>query len=87
MIQITQVEAEMQDKFYTVTELANLFGVKRQTIHKWILANRFPGKFMVGEGGARVTLVPASDVDAVKRQEAGKLIEQLDRLGFQAVPA
>lgn len=77
----------MKDKLYTVTELAELFQVSRQTIHNWITDGRFPGTFTVGEGGGKMTLVPASDVETVKDEEAAELIKKLDRLGFQTVPA
>lgn len=77
----------MTDKLHTVVELARMFEVSRQTIHNWLDAGRFPNSFEVGEGGGRITLIPASDVEAVKKEEADKLVERLDRLGFQAVPA
>ena len=77
----------MKDKLYTVSELADLFQVSRQSIHNWITDGRFPGTFTVGEGGGKMTLIPASDVEAVKDEEAAKLLKQLDRLGFQTVPA
>lgn len=77
----------MKDKLYTVTELAKLFQVSRQTIHNWIADGRFPDTFTAGEGGGKMTLVPASNVTTVKEEEAAKLIEQLNRLGFQAEAA
>lgn len=84
---LEKMEAEMKDKLYTVTELAELFQVSRQTIHNWVTDGRFPGTFTVGEGGGKMTLVPASDVETVKDEEAAELIKKLDRLGFQTVPA
>lgn len=81
------MEAVMQDKLYTVTELAKIFGKSRQAIHNWIDDKRFPNKFEVGEGGGKIILVPASDVEMVKNEEAAKLLGELDRLGFQTVPA
>jgi len=75
------------DKFYTVNALATLFGVSRQTIHNWITDGRFPNKEVIGEGGGKMILVPVADVEAVKEEEAARLIQQLDRLGFQADPA
>lgn len=75
------------EKLYTVTELAELFGVTRQTIHLWIEDGRFPNHFMVGRGGGKMILIPADDVEKVKEEEAKKLVEQLNRLGFQAVSA
>jgi excisionase family DNA binding protein len=77
----------MKDKFFTVTELAELFGVSRQTIHNWIANGRFPGSFAVGEGRGGMTVVPASDVESVKNEEAEKLVKQLGRLGFQTETA
>ena len=59
---LEKTEADMKDKLYTVTELAELFQVSRQSIHNWIADGRFPGVFTVGEGGGKMTLVPASGV-------------------------
>jgi predicted DNA-binding transcriptional regulator AlpA len=86
-ISLEKMEATMKDKLYTVTELADLFQVSRQSVHNWIADGRFPGAFTVGEGGGKMTLVPASGVEKVKEEEAAKLIKQLDRLGFQTSPA
>ncbi len=77
----------MNDKLYTVSQLATLFGVSRQSIYNWIDAGKFPNKFEVGEGGGTITLIPASDVAVVREEEAEKLIKRLDRLGFQTTPA
>ena len=76
----------MQEKLYTVTELSKLFEVSRQTIHNWINDGRF-GDDLIEVGGQSMLLIPASRVDAVRKEEADKLIEQLNRLGFQTVPA
>lgn len=75
----------MNDKLYTVPELAKALDVSRQTAYNWLLAGRFPNHITVGSGD--MVLVPASDVDAVRKEEADKLIEKLDRLGFQTVSA
>ena len=75
----------MQEKLYTVAELAQLFGCSRQTIHNWNNDGRFPNSLTVGD--KNTVLVPASDVELVRREEAEKLINELDRLGFQAVSA
>lgn len=75
----------MQEKVYTVTELAEIFGKTRQTIHNWIDAGRFPNHQQLGGEGGTVA-IPASDVEAVRKEEAAKLLNELDRLGFQAVP-
>ncbi len=80
-----QLEAEMQEQFYTVAQLAKMFEVSRQTIHNWLGAERFPNAFEVGDG--KTVLVPASDVVRMKKEEADKLIAKLDRLGFQTAPA
>lgn len=85
---IRELEGGMDSKLYTLAELAREFKVSRQTIHNWVKKEgRFPNYFEVGEGGGKIILVPTSDVDAVKKEEAEKLIEELNRLGFQAVPA
>ena len=80
-----QPEAEMQEKLYTVAELSRLFEVSRQTIHNWNNDGRFPNSVTVGD--KNTVLIPASDVEDVKREEAEKLLKQLDRLGFQTVSA
>jgi excisionase family DNA binding protein len=77
----------MKEKLHTVTELSEMFGVSRQTIHNWIGEGRFPNHVVAGEGRGSVVLIPASDVDRVKEEEAEKLREQLARLGFQTQPA
>lgn len=75
----------MGDRFYTITELSNEFGVSRQTVYNWIEAGRFPNKFEVGTDDT--TLIPASDVEVVRIEEADKLVARLTRLGFQVDPA
>lgn len=75
----------MQEKLYTVAELAKLFKVSRQTIHNWNNDGRFPGSLTVGD--KNTVLVPASDVEAVKEAEAKRLIGELNRLGFQVQSA
>lgn len=75
----------MQEKLYTVAELAKTFGVSRQTIHNWNGDGRFPNSITVGD--KNTILIPASDVESVRGEEAAKLIKELDRLGFQTVSA
>ena len=69
-------------EYFSVTELAEVFGKTRQTIHNWIEEGRFPNYQRTSAG----TIIPAADVDAAKEVEAAKLLEELDRLGFP-VPA
>jgi len=75
----------MQEKLFTVAELARMFAVSRQTIHNWNIDGRFPNSFTVGD--KNTLLVPASDVESMRREEAERLIIQLNRLGFRTVPA
>ncbi len=75
------------NKFYTVTELAKELGVSRPTVYSWLQAGRFSNSFEVGEGDGAITLIPLSDVEIVRKEEADKLLKKLNRLGFQAVPA
>ena len=77
----------MRERLYTVAEAAETLLVSRQTIYNRIEAGRFPNSFSVGEGEGTITLIPASDVDAERKEEADKLIDKLGRLGFQSVPA
>ena len=79
---IQRLEATMDTRLFTVAQLHTIFGVSRQTIYNWIDAGRFPNSFEVGEGGGTVLLVPASDVEVVKEEEAQKLKVKLERLGF-----
>jgi predicted DNA-binding transcriptional regulator AlpA len=82
-----QMEADVSNELYTVTQLAEFFGMSRQGIHNWINDGRFPNAVEAGEGRGKVVLVPAPDVEVVRKEEAEKLIQQLNRLGFQSVPA
>lgn len=76
----------MAGQLYSVAELAELFGKTRQTIYNWVDAGRFPNHVQLGgEGGTIV--IPASDVEVVLNEEAAKLRDELDRLGFQSIPA
>jgi len=74
-------EAKMEKEFYTLTELAEMFGVTRMTIHNWNNDGRFPNFITVGNKDT--VLVPASDVAAVKMEEAEKLLAQITRLGYR----
>jgi len=82
---LSKAEADMQEKLYTVAELAKMFEVSRQTIHNWNSDGRFPNSITVGD--KNTVLVPASDVERVRKDEAERLLAQLDRLGFQTIPA
>lgn len=75
----------MEQKLYTISEVAKELDVSRTTAYAWHENGRFPNAFTVGEGD--MVLVPASDVEAARREEADKLIEKLGRLGFQTVTA
>lgn len=77
----------MGEQLWTITDVATQLGVTRQTIYNWLDAGRFPNSFVVGSD--EVTLIPESDVQRVKREEADKLIDRLRQLGFryQAVAA
>lgn len=75
----------MSDKLYTVPEISEMLDISRQTAYNWLKAGRFPNHITVGEGD--MVLIPASDVEKAKEDEAAKLIKKLDRLGFQVQPA
>ena len=77
----------MDGKFYTISELTDVLDVSRPTIYSWLQQGRFPNHFTVGTDDR--VIIPAADVDAVRREEAEKLVEKLTRLGFrwQAVAA
>lgn len=73
----------MQEKLYTVSEVAKEFQKSRQTIYNWMVSGRFPNNFEVGTGDGTITLIPASDVEKVKQEEADKLVKIINQLGFQ----
>jgi excisionase family DNA binding protein len=79
------MEARMSDKLHTVPEISEMLGISRQTAYNWLKAGRFPNHITVGDGD--MVLVPVSDVETAKDEEAAKLIKKLDRLGFQVQPA
>ena len=83
----SQLEANMNEPYYTVTQVSKMFDVTRQTIYNWIEQGRFPGKEEVGEGRGTVILIPDSNVEVVKKEEAAKLIAKLDHLGFHSASA
>ena len=74
---------------YNVTELAELFEVSRQTVHNWITEqHRFPNAYRAEWGGDTAPwLVPASDVEQARKEEAERLRKELARLGFRGVSA
>ena len=72
----------MEKQFYTTTELADIFSKKPQTIRTWVAMNRFPNCYLVG----KTWVIPSEDVEAVKQEEAGKLVEQLESLGYSFLP-
>jgi hypothetical protein len=78
----------MIEKVYTTAELAEVFGRSRQTIHNWIVEGRFPNYIKTGENTATI-LVPAADVERVRKEEVQELVDRLQTLGFQSelVPA
>ena len=75
----------MKDELRTVTQAADTLDVSRQTIYNWIEQGRFPGHFSVGNDD--MILIPASDVEKVRKEEAAKLVDKLGRLGFHHEPA
>jgi excisionase family DNA binding protein len=74
-------EAEMGEKYYTITELTDVLDVSRPTIYSWLQQGRFPNHFTVGTDDR--VIIPAADVEAVRREEAEKLVGKLNRLGFR----
>ena len=82
-LMITELEAKMKDKLYTLPELADELRVSKQTAYNWLSAGKFPNHLKVGAG--QMVLVPSSDVEVVRQEEADKLVAQLEGLGFQAI--
>ena len=68
----------MNDKYFTLSDVAEALGKSRPTIYDWIAAGRFPNSIEVG--GSR--FLSAVDVDRIKFEEAKKLIEALAALGY-----
>lgn len=73
----------MNEKLFTVSEVAKEFKKSRQTIYNWMENGRFPNVFEVGSEGGTIKLIPASDVEKVKNEEAEKLVAKINQLGFQ----
>lgn len=73
----------MNEKLFTVADVARMLGKSRQTIYNWIEAGKFPHSFEVGSGDGTITLIPATDVEAYKQREAEKLVDKLNKLGFR----
>ena len=65
---VSELEAKVGDKLYTVTEAAKMLDVSRQTINTWVRDGRFPNNFSVGTDDK--TLIPASDIEEVRKEEA-----------------
>ena len=70
-----------ETKFFTVSEVADKLCRSRPTVYQWLDVGRFPNSFKVG-GRGRTTLIPLSDLNAVAREEADKLVLKLAKLGF-----
>lgn len=52
----------------TVSQVAELFGVNVNTVHDWIYAGKLPGAFKTAEVRSAPYLIPASSVEALKKE-------------------
>lgn len=77
-----ELEAAMKEKLYTASEVAAIFNVSRQAVYKWLEKGRFAHTVEVGSGKGAMTLITASDVEALRREVAQEHIDALMSLGF-----
>ena len=78
----TKLESEMKEKLYTVSEVAAIFNVSRQTAYNWLEGGKFPHAFEVGSGKGTIMLITEADVNSLRREVAQEHIDALMRLGF-----
>lgn len=59
---------QAQQAFMSVTDIAEMFGVNRVTVHDWIAAGKLPGSFKSSNRATAAYLVPIEAVEALKKE-------------------
>ena len=67
--------------YMTVVQVARVLKVTRTTVYNWHEDGRFPNATEAHEA-VKTILIPASDVELVREQEAQKSSERIKELGF-----
>ena len=57
-----------QPAYMSVTDIAEMFGVNRATVHDWISAGKLPGSFKSSKRATSAYLVPVEAVEALKKE-------------------
>jgi len=52
----------------TASQVSEIFGVNVNTVHDWIYAGKLPGAFKISEIKNAPYLIPASSVEALKKE-------------------
>lgn len=58
----------MQDNFYTVKQIAELFDVRTRTVTRWIRQGKLPNAFKIGSGRTSAFVVPVGDVVELQKE-------------------
>lgn len=53
----------MNERLWSLSDVATYLGVSRQTVHNWVKEGRFPNAFRV----ASLIRIPNADIEAVKQ--------------------
>ena len=69
----------MEEKYFTVTEVAKMFGVTRQTIHNWMAEEKL-GYETIGSGNGKIIIISAAAIEARKEQRINKLEKKIEKL-------
>ena len=64
------------DGYLSVPEVADVIGVSRQTIHKWIDSGRISGVITLGRDKG----IPVSEAEKIRLEELGKAESKLTNL-------
>lgn len=72
----------MAKRGYSVTEVAEMFGVTRATIHNWLDegANRFPSAYSLGDSKKPTVVIPPQDIQKVIKEEMDKYQAKIEML-------
>ena len=62
----------MKQQYVTTAQVAEEFGVDMRTVSRWVREGRLPNAFKAYEGLRAPYLIPVSDVEAIRKEEASK---------------